>query len=278
VAREGRTLQLAQVMAEPNFRRGPFLEAEGFQAYLGQPLYARGEFVGVLEIFQRGPLRPTPLWRELLEVLTQQAGVAVADAHLVERLRRSNAELQQANDATLESLARALELRDQETAGHSDRVVNLTLALAQKLGVPAQNWEHLRRGALLHDFGKMGIPDAIFHKPGPLDAAEWEIMRRHPTYAYNWLVNIPFLRPALDIPYYHHEKWDGSGYPLGLSGTDIPLAARLFAIVDVWDALTSDRPYRAAWSPARTREYLQAQAGRHFDPEVVPAFLALVDA
>ena len=186
-----------------------------------------------------------------------------------------NAELTGAYDATIEGWSRALDLRDKETEGHCRRVTELTLRLACALKLPEDALVQVRRGALLHDIGKMGVPDAILLKPGPLTGDEWEIMRRHPTLAYEMLSPVTFLRPALAIPYCHHEKWDGSGYPNGLIGDAIPLAARLFAVVDVWDALLSDRPYRPGWPVDRVRAHIQAGAGSHFDPQVAEAFLTL---
>lgn len=168
-----------------------------------------------------------------------------------------------------------MELRDQETAGHTERVTSLTLRLARALGVPEEDLEHLRRGAILHDVGKIAIPDAILLKPGPLTEEEWAVMKMHPIYAYQWLSGIPFLRKALEIPYAHHERWDGSGYPRGLKGEAIPLSARIFAVVDVYDALTSDRPYRKAGPREKALAYLREEAGRLFDPEVVRAFLEM---
>jgi PAS domain S-box-containing protein len=187
-----------------------------------------------------------------------------------------HAELAAAYDTTLEGWSRALDLRDRETEGHSRRVTEITLLLAEALGVPPDERVHIRRGALLHDIGKMGIPDSILHKPGPLTPDEWMVMRLHPLYAYELLEPIPFLRPALDSPYCHHERWDGTGYPRGLAGTAIPRAARIFAVVDIWDGLSSDRPYRAAWPPERVLAYIADLAGTHLDPAVVPAFLDLI--
>jgi HD-GYP domain-containing protein (c-di-GMP phosphodiesterase class II) len=210
---------------------------------------------------------------EFLAALADQAAIAIDNAALFRDLQRFNQELGLAYETTLEGWSRALDLRDRETEGHTRRVTELTLRLAHALGVKGGELIHIRRGALLHDIGKMGIPDSILLKPGPLTEEEWTIMRRHPGYAYELLTPITFLRPALTIPYYHHERWDGSGYPHGLRGTDIPWAARIFAVVDVWDALCSDRPYRAAWPAAQVRAHLQALAGVHFDPEVVTSFL-----
>ena len=193
-----------------------------------------------------------------------------------QQIQALNAELLIAYDETLEGWARALDLRDQNTEDHSVRVMDLTMNLAHALGIPESGLVHVRRGALLHDIGKMGIPDAILLKPGPLTEEEWRTMKLHPVYAYDLLSNIPFLQPALDIPYYHHEKWDGSGYPQGLSGEKIPLAARIFAVVDVWDALGSDRPYRKKWPKGEIVKYIRTEAGTRFDPEVVKLFLKMI--
>ncbi len=184
-------------------------------------------------------------------------------------------ELRKAYDLTLWALVRALELRDKETEGHSLRVVDLTMQLAERLGVPVELREHVQRGALLHDLGKLGVPDAILLKPGALTEEEWAVMKRHPFYAYEWIRPIPYLEPAIAIPWCHHERWDGGGYPRNLRGEDIPLEARIFALVDVWDALLSDRPYRPAWPEARVLAYLQEESGKQFDPQVVAAFFEL---
>jgi len=181
-----------------------------------------------------------------------------------------------AYDATLESWARALELRDVEPEGHSARVTDLALRLARAVGISDGELVHVRRGALLHDIGKMGVPDRVLFKLGALTEDEWEILRQHPAYAYDLLSPIPCLHPALDIPYCHHERWDGTGYPRGLRGTQIPLAARVFAVVDVWDAMYSDRCYRPAWSRDEVNDYLHDQAGAHLDPQVVRAFFDLL--
>lgn len=193
-----------------------------------------------------------------------------------EALIQSQADLFMAYEETLKGWARALELREHETAGHSQRVMGLTMQLAQAMGIHGEELLHIQRGALLHDIGKMGIPDEILLKPGPLTKEEWVIMRLHPVYAYDLLSPIDYLYPALDIPYCHHEHWDGSGYPRGLRGEEIPLAARIFAVVDVWDAMTSERPYRPAWSPEYVKAYIQEQSGKIFDPEVVAIFFTKV--
>ena len=196
--------------------------------------------------------------------------------HLHTELTQAYQRALNAYDATIEGWSRALDYRDHETEGHSRRVTELTMQLAQAIGVGAEDLIHVRRGALLHDIGKMAVPDSVLLKPGPLDAAEWEVMRRHPAYAQEMLTPIAFLRPALDIPRCHHEKWDGTGYPEGLRGEQIPLAARLFAVVDVWDALRSDRPYRKAWDRDRTLDHIRGLSETHFDPQVVGTFLALM--
>ncbi|HLE28568.1 MAG TPA: GAF domain-containing protein [Anaerolineales bacterium] len=257
------------------FVRATLLADEGFVAYYSVPLIAKGRIKGVLEIFHRAPFNPDDEWLEFLSALAAQAAIAIDNALLFAGLQRSNEELASAYDTTLAGWSKALELRDQETKGHTERVTEMTLRLARAMGLSGEKLEHVRRGALLHDIGKMGIPDNILLKPGKLTDEEWEIMRQHPVYAYNLLLPIAYLRPALDIPYCHHEKWDGTGYPRGLPGEQIPLAARIFAVADVWDALCSDRPYRAAWPAEKVREHIRASAGTHFDPKVVEVFLKL---
>ncbi|MDI6772223.1 MAG: GAF domain-containing protein [bacterium] len=251
------------------------MEQAGFVAYLAVPLIAKGQVKGVLELFSRTPLSPTPDWLEFLNGLAAQAAIAIDNAEMFETLQRSHLELAFAYDSTLEGWGRALDLRDRETEGHTRRVTELTLRLAGDMRIPEAELVHVRRGSLLHDIGKMGVPDAILLKPGPLTDDEWEVMRRHPTLAREMLAPIPFLRPALDIPYCHHERWDGTGYPEGLAGEHIPTTARIFAVADVWDALRSDRPYRRAWSEEEALAYIREQAGKHFDPEVARRFLDL---
>ncbi|HJQ13101.1 MAG TPA: HD domain-containing phosphohydrolase, partial [Anaerolineales bacterium] len=193
------------------------------------------------------------------------------------KLREANAQLLNAYEATIEGLSHALDLRDRETEGHSRRVTEVTVKLAQALSISEDEITHIRRGALLHDIGKIGIPDSILHKPATLTEDEWVTMRKHPQFAYNMLSHIEYLHPALAIPYNHHEKWDGTGYPRGLKGEEIPMSARLFAIADVWDALTSDRPYRNAWTPVQAQAYIREQSGKHFDPQVVDLFFQVTE-
>ncbi|MFQ5813950.1 MAG: HD-GYP domain-containing protein, partial [Anaerolineae bacterium] len=261
--------------AEDGLGRAPLLADEGFIVYHGVPLIAKGQIKGVLEVFHRAPVDPNPEWLDFLEALATQAAIAIDNATLFEDLQRSNVQQALAYDITLEGWARALELRDMETEGHSQRVTEMTLRLARAIGMSDEALVHVRRGALLHDIGKMGIPDAILQKPGSLDDDEWEVMRQHPLWAYEMLSSIVFLRPALEIPYCHHEKWDGSGYPRGLKEEQIPLPARIFAVADVYDALRPDRPYRQAWPEEKVREYIREQAGKHFDPQVVEVFMEL---
>ncbi|HNB51481.1 MAG TPA: PAS domain S-box protein [Anaerolineales bacterium] len=257
--------------------RHKLVAEESFVTYLGLPLIAKGTLKGVLEIFHRTPLATDPDWMNYLETISEQAAIAIDNAQLFEGIQHSNLELTTAYDATIVGWSHAMDLRDKETEGHTQRVTELTLKLALQMNFPPQELLHIRRGALLHDIGKIGVPDQILLKPGKLTDEEWAIMRQHPTYALEMLSPIAYLRPALDIPYCHHEKWDGTGYPRGLKGEQIPLAARLFAIIDVWDALRSDRPYRKSWSAEKTRDYLVEQTGLHFDPQVVEAFLTLLE-
>ena len=249
------------------------MAAEGFVAYYAVPLIVKGTVRGVLEIFNRGPLDSNGDWLAFLEILAGQAAIAIDNAELFHKLERSNVGLLRAYDATIEGWAFALDLKDEETVDHSRRVTDMTMRIAREMGVKDEALVHTRRGALLHDIGKMGIPDDILFKPGKLTDDEWEVMRRHPRHAYDMLSPIEYLRPAMEIPYCHHEKWDGSGYPRGLKEEQIPLVARIFAVVDVFDALTSDRPYRKAWSKEEALDHIKQESGKHFDPQVVELFL-----
>ena len=276
-ARERRLIHVENLKHKPDERLLTRPGAsEGFVCYFGLPLIVKGKVKGVLEVFHRASLQPYPDWLDFLNALAGQAAIAIEDAQLFENLARSNRELSQAYDATIEGWSRALDLRDKETEGHTLRVTEITLKLAFAFGLPEEDLLHIRRGALLHDIGKMGVPDSILLKPGALTDEEWLLMRSHPQYAYNLLEPIAFLRPAIDIPYCHHEKWDGTGYPRGLKGEEIPLIARLFAVVDVWDALCSDRPYRPAWTREKTPEHINSLSGTHFDPKAVESFLDLI--
>jgi putative nucleotidyltransferase with HDIG domain len=257
--------------------RAGLIAEEKFSAYFIAPLIAKERLLGALEIYHRAPILMKTEWLKFLETLAGQTAIAIDNATLFADLQRSNADLIQAYDTTLEGWSTALDLRDKETEGHTQRVTEMTVCLAERMGVGAQQLIQIRRGALLHDIGKMGIPDRILLKPDQLTDEEWEIMRMHPTYAYQMLRHIAYLDEAIDIPYYHHEKWDGSGYPLGLKGEEIPLGARIFCIVDVYDALTSNRPYRTAWPKDKALQYIRGLSGVHFDPCVVEAFLKMVN-
>ena len=254
----------------------PELLSENFISYFGVPLLAQGKLKGVLEIFHRAPLNPDNEWLKFLDMLAGQAAIAIENVSLFETLQKNNMELRLAYETTLEGWARALELRDVETFGHSRRVTALTTELATAIGVDRRLIDHIRRGALLHDIGKMGVPDAILLKNGPLTKEERKEMQKHPTYAYEMLKNIIFLKPALDIPYSHHEKWDGTGYPLGIRGAAIPLSARIFSVIDVYDALRHDRHYRKAWSEENTLAYIREGSGTYFDPQIVEVFLKII--
>lgn len=217
-----------------------------------------------------------PETREVIEI--QAASRDITERKRAEEaLHLAHNQLRDAYERTIEGWVRALDLRDRETEGHTQRVTEITLKVAKQLGFSEEELSHIKRGALLHDMGKIAIPDDILQKPGPLSENEWEKMRQHPMYAYEMLSPIAYLNPALDIPFYHHERWNGSGYPHGLKGEQIPLSARLFAIVDVWDALRSDRPYRKAIARDQVIDYLQENAGVLFDPKLVDLFLGFVE-
>jgi HD-GYP domain-containing protein (c-di-GMP phosphodiesterase class II) len=260
------------------FLRSPAFAEEGFSSYYCVPLVAKGHVRGVLEVFHRTSISPDFDWLDFMETLAGQAAIAVENATLFKELQRTNFEMTLAYNTTIEGWSRALDLRDRDTEGHTQRVTEMTLRLARRLGIGESELVNVRRGAILHDIGKMAIPDSILLKPGPLTAEEWNIIRQHPRYAHELLSPISFVRPALDIPVYHHEKWDGSGYPDGLGENQIPLNARLFAVVDVYDALTSDRPYRPAWTKEQAIAYVRDQSGKHFDPDMANQFLTMLSA
>jgi len=271
VARERKTQVLSDI-GESAVKVPMRLERERFRAYVGVPLVAKGQVKGVLELCHRSPLQPDREWLDFVEALAGQAAIALDNADLYANLQRSHTDLLLAYDTTIEGWSRALDYRDQETEGHSRRVMAMTVHIARAVGVRHDALVHVRRGALLHDIGKLGVPDSILLKPGKLTDEEFSVMKRHPEIAYEMLSPIEFLRQALDIPYLHHERWDGGGYPRGLKEEQIPLAVRIFSIVDVWDALSSDRPYRSGWPQDEVLGYLKSQAGAHFDPAVVDLF------
>ncbi len=276
-ALEHRTI-IAPDLRDPasGFQRALLLEHEGFIVYAVVPLMAKGKVQGVLEVLHRAPWNVDAEWQSYLEALAAQAAIAIDNAALFDELQQSAIEVTLAYDATLAGWARALDLRSKETERHTERVTEMTLRLARTMGMGAKEMVHVRRGALLHDIGKIGIPDYILLKPGPLTDEEWTIMRRHPQFAFDMLQPIAYLRTALDIPYCHHEWWDGTGYPRNLKGEQIPLAARIFAVADVWDALIAkDRPYRQGASKEEIREHIRSLSGSQLDPKVVETFLGM---
>ena len=262
---------------DTSFIRAPLLADEGFVSFFGSPLFVKGQIIGVLEVFNRSPFTPDENWLEFFKILAGQVAIAVDSSNLFTELKQSNEHLFAAYDSTLEGWSRALDLRDKETEGHTIRVMEMTVKLGYAAGIDGEKLLQMRRGALLHDIGKIGIPDNILLKPGSLTDEEWVVMRKHPVIAFELLSPIAYLHPAMDIPYCHHEKWDGSGYPRGLKGEQIPLTARLFAVVDVWDALCSNRPYRQGWPQEKVLEHILSLAGTHFAPKAVELFLEEVD-
>jgi PAS domain S-box-containing protein len=252
-------------------------EKEKFVFYVCVPLIVKGEVKGVMEVYRRTHRLAAGEWFTFLETLAGQAAITIDNAQLFDNLQRANMEMAIAYEATIEGWSRALDMRETEAEGHAQRIADLTMTLARIVGVRDSELQHIRRGALLHDIGKMGIPDRILLKKSKLTKKETEEIQRHPTLAYQMLQPIQYLRLAIDIPYCHHEKWDGTGYPRKLNGEEIPLAARIFAVVDVWDALTSPRPYREAWTKKKALAYIESQSGKHFDPQVVRAFLRLMN-
>jgi len=276
VVRTGEAIMTTNAQNDPRFIEQLSVAAFRLLSILCVPLKLKDNLIGVIYVDNRvhtGIFQDSDL--SLISAFANQAAVAIDNARLFDDLQASNAELEIAYSATLEGWVRALDLRDKETEGHTKRVTALTRLLAKSMGVDDEALVHITRGALLHDIGKMAIPDGILLKPGALTDEERELIQRHPIYAFEMLKPIKFLHPALDIPYCHHEKWDGSGYPRGLKGEEIPFAARIFAVVDVWDALVSNRPYRKGIAPADVRKSIREQSGIHFDPRVVEAFLSL---
>lgn len=253
------------------------VDQRGLVSILYFPLLLKESAIGIFILGTTHNIRQfTKDEIDLSYVLSFQVSLAIANAQLYKKAQDAILDLTQAYDATLEGWSRVLDMRDHVTDKHTHRVADLTVALAERMGIPKSELGHIRRGALLHDIGKMAIPDAILQKDSELSESEQRIMQTHPAKALQILSQIGYLVPAMDIPYCHHERWDGTGYPRGLKGEAIPLAARLFAVVDVFDALTSDRPYRKAWSKEKALEYLQEQSGKHFFPEAVQAFSDLL--
>src|SRR6266498_3896861 len=278
VVETGQPVLTTNAQEDPRFEDQVSVAVYQLRSIICAPLKIQDQLIGVIYVdngASTGIFRESDL--ELVSAFANQAAVAIDNADLFDRLQKSNRDLEKAYQATLEGWVHALDLKDKETEGHTRRVTILTERLARSMGVEGDTLVHITRGALLHDIGKMGIPDSILLKPGELTEDERALMRQHPVYAYEMLNPIEFLRPAIDIPYCHHEKWDGTGYPRGLKGMGIPFAARIFPVIDVWDALISDRPYRKAVPPDEVRQYIRKDAGKHFDPHVVRAFMEMED-
>ncbi|MEW6028429.1 MAG: HD domain-containing phosphohydrolase [Chloroflexota bacterium] len=276
VAETGEPVLTTNAQEDPRFGKQMSIAAYHLRSILCAPLKLKDELIGVIYVDHRGM---SGMFAEgdlgIISAFADQAAVAIDNARLFDRLKAANEELETAYDATLKGWVRALDLRDKETEGHTQRVTQLTVRLARAMGVEGESLVHIERGALLHDIGKMAIPDSILLKPGDLTPEERALVKQHPTFAYEMLRPIQFLLPALDIPHCHHEKWDGSGYPRGLKEVAIPFAARIFSVVDVWDALVSDRPYRKGMKPDEVRGHIREHSGSYFDPRVVDAFLNL---
>ena len=276
VAETGEPVLTTNAQEDPRFENQKSVHEHNLRSILCVPLKLKEEIIGVIFVDSRvysGLFQKNDL--DMLSAFADQAAVAIDNARMFYKLQKANAELKKAYDATLRGWALTLELRDNQTLGHTQRVTSLTITLAKKMGINGKELEHIERGALLHDIGKLAIPDRILLKRGDLTLTERKYMELHPEFAKDLLEKIEYLHPAIDIPYCHHEKWDGSGYPRNLRGEEIPFAARIFAVVDVWDALTSTRPYRESIPPERVREIIRADSGKHFDPRVVDAFLEM---
>ena len=275
-ALERRMIKASNLGGTASDVRGTALASrEHFVAYYGVPLVAKGKVLGVLELFHRSSLKPDADWIEFMNILSTQAAIAIDNSIMFRELQRAQVELGLACDATIDGWAGSLEIRGKETIEHTHHVTDMTIRLAIRMGVEKKDVVHIRRGAILHDIGMFAVPDEILFKAGPLTIDEWEVMRRHPGTAVDLLSPITYLIPALEIPRHHHEKWDGSGYPDQLFRDQIPLAARVFALADVYDSLTSARPYREAWKKQDAARYIESQAGSHFDPYLVSEFLKL---
>ncbi|MCK9486609.1 MAG: HD domain-containing protein [Dehalococcoidia bacterium] len=277
VAATGRTVYVADLLEEHSLLGEDLIAEEGFRSYHGIPLVAKGATKGVLELFRHTPFVPNADWTDFVHAIATQAAIALDNAQLFDDMQRANLALEEAYNSTLEGWARTLELRDHETGGHSERVVALSREIGREAGFDASELADLKRGALLHDLGKVAIPDAVLLKPGPLNEEEWTIMRKHPEYGYRLLSGIPYLSEAVKVTYSHHERWDGTGYPDGLRGEHIPALARAFSLADVYDALRSERPYKQPWARTDVIAYIKDQSGLLFDPEMVEAFKRLPD-
>jgi PAS domain S-box-containing protein len=276
IAATRQPLQIYDAQQDSRFEKLPGMEY--IHGWMGVPMFTQNSLIGFINLDSNTPgAFDNNEQAASVQIFANQAATAIDKIHLLENLQLSNQELYLAYDITLEGWGKALELRDKETQGHTRRVTDMTLKLARQMGISEADLIHVRRGVLMHDIGKMGVPDNILHKKGPLTKSERIEMRKHTQYAYDLIHPITYLRPAIDIAYNHHEWWDGNGYPRKLKGEEIPLSARIFAIIDVWDALLSDRPYRKAWSRKKVIEYIHNLSGRQFDPKVVTEFFKMID-
>jgi response regulator RpfG family c-di-GMP phosphodiesterase len=253
---------------------GP-LRAEGFISYHAVPLFFDSEFKGIIDVYNRKHMVCGEEWFQFFELLALLSASVITKANLISSLKTSNLQLVSSFDDTLSGLAALLDLRAREPKGHAERVSQAMLSLAREMGVPEESLVHMWRGAMVHDLGKIAVPDSILLKTGPLNEEDWRVMKNHPIHILETLWPIEYLRPALDIPCYHHERWNGSGYPHGLVGEQIPLAARIFAVIEAWDIMRCDRPFRAGWQEDKVRAYIAKQSGSAYDPNVVDAFQRL---
>jgi HD-GYP domain-containing protein (c-di-GMP phosphodiesterase class II) len=253
-----------------------YKQTDWIKSYVAAPICVKAKIIGFLNLNHEQPGFYTSEKAERLQGFSEQAGIAISQAKLMRDLQIAHRELEKAYESTLQGWSKALELRDQETEDHCHRVEELTIKLSCRMGIKEPELTQIRYGVYLHDIGKIGIPDSILKKTSSLNDEQWKIMRMHPLYAYNILNQIEYLALSIDIPYCHHEKWDGTGYPRNLKQEEIPLAARIFAIVDVWDAITHDRIYHSAWDREKAVKYIKEQSGKHFDPHVVEVFIKMI--
>ena len=278
VVREKHTVFIRNIKGMASQLTGVDLNQEGFVSYIGVPMMVNGEIEGIIELFCRSEWQMGNEELKLLDRVIAQCGLAVHRAMEIRKLQFAKQELEETLDATITAMVTALEMRERESEGHTARVAEMTVQFARALNFQESFLVHIRRGALLHDLGKMGVPENVLLKSESLTEEEWAQMRQHPTIAYKMLGPIEPLRMALAIPYCHHEKWDGTGYPRGLKGEDIPLEARLFAVVDVWDALRSSRPFRQPWPEAKVINHILDRGGRQFEQRLVELFVKLIQA
>jgi hypothetical protein len=275
MAQTGKPYTVSDTSRDPNWIA--YKPTEWIKSYMAAPICVKGKIIGFLNLNHEQPGFYTSEMSERLQGFSEQSGIAISQAKLMKDLHRAHQQLERAYESTLQGWSKALELRDQETEDHCKRVRIMTEKLSCRMGIKEPELTHIRYGVYLHDIGKIGIPDSILKKTSALNDEQWKIMRQHPLFAYDILKQIEYLEPSIDIPYCHHEKWDGTGYPRRLKGEEIPLPARIFAIVDVWDAITHDRVYHTAWEEKKAISYIEEQSGKHFDPQVVEAFIKMMN-